>query len=112
MTVTVPDVIVRYYQLTGEPDIDALVSCFTDDASVMLAGSQAQVAVNEAADDAGRSDEVLAYGQIVCTLTSRHEVTTVAFLRDGAPLGVPRADGSLAVQPLTRADYAPLISRR
>lgn len=34
MTVTVPDVIVRYYQLTGEPDIDAFVSCFTDDAIV------------------------------------------------------------------------------
>ncbi|OKI56023.1 nuclear transport factor 2 family protein [Micromonospora sp. CB01531] len=34
MTVTVPEVIVRYYQLSAEPDIDAFVSCFTDDAIV------------------------------------------------------------------------------
>ncbi|RZU76194.1 SnoaL-like protein [Micromonospora kangleipakensis] len=34
MTVTVPDVIARYYQLAGGPDIDAFVACFTDDAIV------------------------------------------------------------------------------
>ncbi|MFU8876317.1 nuclear transport factor 2 family protein [Micromonospora sp. SL4-19] len=34
MTVTIPDVIVRYYRLIGEPDIDAFVACFTDNAIV------------------------------------------------------------------------------
>lgn len=34
MTVTAPDVIARYYRLIAEGDIDAFVSCFTDDASV------------------------------------------------------------------------------
>ncbi|MET7704962.1 GerMN domain-containing protein [Micromonospora sp. NPDC005413] len=81
-------------------------------AGATVTGTQAIVAVDEPADDAGRSDEVLAFGQIVCTLTSRDDVTTVAFLRDGKALGVPRADGSLSTEPRTRADYAPLISER
>ncbi|MFG2054373.1 nuclear transport factor 2 family protein [Micromonospora sp. NPDC048930] len=34
MTVTIPDVIARYYQLIGGPDVDAFVACFTDDAIV------------------------------------------------------------------------------
>ncbi|MFI7575328.1 GerMN domain-containing protein [Micromonospora sp. NPDC049497] len=81
-------------------------------AGTTVTGMQAQVAVEAPDEAAGRSDEVLAFGQIVCTLTSRDDVTTVAFLRDGRPLGVPRADGSLSEQPLVRADYAPLIAPR
>ncbi|SCF12986.1 Sporulation and spore germination [Micromonospora coriariae] len=81
-------------------------------AGATVTGTQARVAVDTPEDDAGRSDEVLALGQIVCTLTSRDDITTVVFLRDGKPLGVPRADGSLSEQPLTRADYAPLITPR
>ncbi|WP_238010684.1 GerMN domain-containing protein [Dactylosporangium sp. AC04546] len=59
-----------------------------------------------------RNDEVLAYGQIVCTLASRDDVGTVRFLQDGRALEVPRADGSLTSDPLTTADYATLISVR
>ncbi|MEU8181075.1 GerMN domain-containing protein [Micromonospora sp. NPDC049044] len=79
-------------------------------AGVTVTGAQAQVAVDEPGDDAGRSDEVLAFGQIVCTLTSRDDITSVMFLRDGRPLAVPRADGSLSDRPLVRADYLPLIA--
>jgi hypothetical protein len=58
----------------------------------------------------GRSDEVLAYAQIVCTLTSQGaEVGTVSFTRDAQTLAVPRGDGSLSTEPLTIADYAGLI---
>ncbi|MFG1799853.1 GerMN domain-containing protein [Micromonospora carbonacea] len=77
-------------------------------AVVGVADGQARVRVDGTGDDAGRSDEVLAFGQIVCTLAARDDVDAVAFLRDGHPLGVPRADGSLSVQPLTPADYAAL----
>jgi spore germination protein GerM len=70
----------------------------------------ATVEIGNRSDGTGRSDEVLAYGQIVCTLTSRDDVHTVSFLHDGQPLRVPRADGSLADGPLTRADYAELIA--
>jgi hypothetical protein len=56
-----------------------------------------------------RSDEVLAYAQIVCTLTSGAEVGTVSFTRGGRPLAVPLGDSRLSAGPLTVADYAELI---
>ena len=54
-------------------------------------------------------DEVLAFGQIVLTLTSIRGVTAVRFTRDGRPLSVPRSDGSLNPAPLTRRDYSELL---
>ncbi|MCF0091363.1 GerMN domain-containing protein [Micromonospora sp. MH99] len=95
-----------------DADLTSALPGAVNAAGVTVTGTQARVAVDEPADDAGRSDEVLAFGQIVCTLTSRDDVTSVTFLRDGRPLGVPRADGSLSEQPLTRTDYAPLITPR
>ncbi len=77
-------------------------------AGVRLAGTRAEVDVPEARDETGRNDEVLAFGQIVCTLTARDEVDSVSFLRGGQPLEVPRADGSLSQAPLTAADYTDL----
>ncbi|WP_041832217.1 GerMN domain-containing protein [Actinoplanes sp. N902-109] len=70
---------------------------------------EAQVEVTEADENNARSDESLAYGQIVCTLTSRAEVSSVVFTRDGERLEVPRADGSLSRGPLFSSDYAALI---
>jgi spore germination protein GerM len=76
------------------------------DVTMTLADGRATVDVG----DVGlRSDDVLAFGQIVCTLTSQLQVGTVSFTSDGTPLGVPRADGSLAVSPLTIADYVKLL---
>ncbi|WP_018219441.1 GerMN domain-containing protein [Salinispora pacifica] len=77
-------------------------------AGIRLTETRAEVDVPSVAEGAGRSDEVFAFGQIVCTLTARPEVDSVSFLRDGAPLGVPRADGSLSPGPLTAADYVEL----
>ncbi|WCN79458.1 GerMN domain-containing protein [Micromonospora sp. LH3U1] len=93
-------------------DLTSALPGAVDAAGATVTGTQARVAVDAPVDDAGRSDEILAFGQIVCTLTSRDDITTVVFLRDGKPLGVPRADGSLSEQPLTRADYATLITPR
>ncbi|SIM69140.1 GerMN domain-containing protein [Micromonospora cremea] len=93
-----------------DSDLTSALPGAVDATGATATGTQARVAVDEPDDDAGRSDEVLAFGQIVCTLTSRDDVTTVVFLRDGRPLAVPRADGLLSEQPLTRADYAPLIT--
>ncbi|PWU48403.1 hypothetical protein DLJ47_28390 [Micromonospora sp. S4605] len=81
-------------------------------AAVRIAGTHAEVEVDAVDDEAGRSDEVLAFGQLVCTLTARADVETVSFLRRGQPLGVPRADGSLSRQPLSAADYTDLITPR
>jgi spore germination protein GerM len=73
-------------------------------------GANAVIDLGTQPAGAGRSDEVLAYGQLVCTLTARRDVDTVSFRYNGQPVGVPRADGSLAQQPLTAADYADLIA--
>jgi hypothetical protein len=71
---------------------------------------RATVVVGERSADGTRNDEMLAYGQIVCTLTSQGaEVGTVSFVSEGRPLGVPRGDGSLDSGPLTVADYSNLI---
>ncbi|MBG0565445.1 GerMN domain-containing protein [Actinoplanes aureus] len=69
----------------------------------------ATVEVGAAGEGAARSDEVLAYGQIVCTLTARTDIATVAFVRAGRPLQVPRGDGTLSSSPLRVADYRSLI---
>jgi spore germination protein GerM len=69
----------------------------------------ATVEVGETDESTGRSDEVLAYGQIVCTLTSRADIAVVSFQRDGRPLQVPRGDLTLTSEPLREADYRSLI---
>ncbi|RKN47843.1 GerMN domain-containing protein [Micromonospora endolithica] len=76
---------------------------------VRLVGTRAEVDVRGVGDENGRSDEILAFGQLVCTLTARTGVDAVSFREDGQPLDVPRADASLSRQPLTAADYATLI---
>ncbi|GGM64294.1 hypothetical protein GCM10011608_57090 [Micromonospora sonchi] len=81
-------------------------------AVVELVDGQARVTLATADAETGRIDEPIAYGQIVCTLTARTDVTGVLFLRDGAVLSVPRADLSLSPGPLTMTDYAALISPR
>ncbi|GIJ23653.1 hypothetical protein Vlu01_42770 [Micromonospora lutea] len=89
----------------------ALPGAFTS-AVVELVDGVAQVTVVLTAVDTGRSDGRLAYGQIVCTLSARTDVNAVLFLEGGAPLSVPRADGSLSSGPLTAGDYAVLINPR
>ncbi len=72
------------------------------------------VVVDLAPADEGsaRSDEALAYAQIVTTLCTRPDVSAVSFVRDGQPVPVPRGDGQLSTGPLTPADYADVIAGR
>jgi hypothetical protein len=57
----------------------------------------------------GRNDDVLAFAQLVCTLTQRPDIRQVAFTRNGQAIGVPRGDGALTSSPLTPTDYAALL---
>ncbi|HEX8344531.1 MAG TPA: GerMN domain-containing protein [Actinoplanes sp.] len=77
---------------------------------VSLAGGVATIDIDDDTDGPGRRDQVLAYGQIVCTLTTRPDVTAVVFEHDAQRLGVPRADLSLTTDPLTAADYTTLTA--
>jgi hypothetical protein len=96
---------------TAEESEDGLSSALTTTTvtNIDLAGRRATVTLGDRAGPGVRSDEVLAFGQIVCTLTSLPDVGTVSFVADGAPLWVPRSDGSLADTPLTIADYSSLL---
>lgn len=76
---------------------------------VVRTGSTVVVPLAATPDGLGRSDEVLAYAQVVATLTSLPGVAAVRFVRDGEALSVPRADGSLSDGALTRSDYAELL---
>ncbi len=58
----------------------------------------------------GRSatENVLAVGQIVLSVTALQSVDEVTFWRDGAPVEALLADGALTTKPLTAADYEAL----
>ncbi len=60
----------------------------------------------------GRSatENVLAVGQIVLSLTALDTVDEVTFWRDGSPVEALLADGALTTKPLTAADYEALRS--
>jgi hypothetical protein len=77
--------------------------------SVTISDAQATVELATGLEGTGRTDDILAFAQIVCTLTSRTDVKTVIFTRAGQRVEVPRADSSLSRDPLTAADYANLI---
>jgi hypothetical protein len=81
-------------------------------AGIQVRGSRAVVDLTAAIEGAARSDEVLAYAQLVCTLTGRDDISDVVFTRAGNPIAVPTGDGSLSTGPLTLADYRGLVASR
>ncbi|MEV6527817.1 GerMN domain-containing protein [Longispora sp. NPDC051575] len=79
---------------------------------VRVTDGQAVVTVTAALDAVSRNDEILAFGQVVCTLTARDDVNGVVFTRDRQRIAVPRGDASLSQGPLTATDYTSLIAGR
>jgi spore germination protein GerM len=76
---------------------------------VTVENGQAVVSLGPALAAAGRNDQFLAFGQIVCTLDARADVDSVIFTLDGQVVAVPRGNGSLSKSPLTAADYEGLL---
>lgn len=79
---------------------------------VEVSSGEAMVELAPAPEGTGRTDDVLAFAQIVCTLADLPNVDRVSFIRDGQRLDVPRGDGPLTQEPLTPADYSNLIAPR
>lgn len=77
---------------------------------VQVSDGRATVELTAALDEGGRTDQILGFAQIVCTLTAKAGITAVSFTRGGQIVGVPRADGSLSDAPATAADYASLLA--
>ncbi len=56
-------------------------------------------------------EQALALGQLVYTITADSGVDTVRFQVDGEAVKLPRADGSLTENQVSRADYRGLLAR-
>jgi hypothetical protein len=95
---------------TEQERASGVVSALAGTDLVMGARHSRRTAIVDVAKPSIRTDEVLAYGQIVCTLAARDDVDAVRFVQDGRALEVPRADGSLTAGPLAFADYQALIA--
>jgi hypothetical protein len=72
-------------------------------------GGIARVDLLPAITDLGGDEQLLAVAQLVCTLTGQPGVGPVAFTLEGASVDVPRGDGSLTSEPVSRDDYADLL---
>jgi spore germination protein GerM len=72
--------------------------------------AQVTIELDDAFAEVAGSDQVLALGQIVMTLTSIPTVGSVVFRQGGRPLDVPLPDGTLVRRPVLRADYASLVA--
>ena len=59
-------------------------------------------------ESTARTDQVLAYGQIVCTLDALPDIDGVSFMHGGEAVQVPKGDASLSKDVLTAADYSNL----
>jgi spore germination protein GerM len=77
--------------------------------SVTLANGIASVDLRPAVSDLSGDDQLLAVAQLVCTLTGRAGIGQVSFTLEGAPVDVPRGDGSLTDEPVSRDDYEALF---
>lgn len=77
--------------------------------SVTLQAGTASVDFAKTSEQTLTADPLATIAQLVCTLTAQPGVGLVAFTVNGLAIEVPRADGSLSDQPVTRDDYRPLF---
>ena len=78
--------------------------------SVALIAGVAQVDLSGGFIEATGTEQLLALGQVVCTLTAQPGVGQVHFTLDGRRAEVPRGNGSLTVDAVSRDDYASLMA--
>jgi hypothetical protein len=79
-------------------------------ADAAIVDGQARVELATPIEGAAPSGDRLAYAQVVCTLTSLPNVSTVVFTRGNQPIGVPEGDGSVSLGPLSCANYTDVIA--
>jgi len=97
---------------SGPTDSESLLglrSALTDLAAiddVDIEGSTAFIDLNESFTTLGGSDQVIAIAQFVFTVTEWPSVDQLVVRVDGEQVEVPRDDGTLTRDPLTRADYS------
>jgi hypothetical protein len=73
--------------------------------SVDVTRGLATVDLSEAFADLGGADQLVALAEIVYTATARPGVGQVLFTLEGEPTEIPRGDGSLSSDAVTRSDF-------
>jgi hypothetical protein len=76
--------------------------------SASVTGGVAAVDLGPAFTEIGGRDQIVALAQIVSTLTGLPGVGRVSFTLQGSPVGVPRGDGAITTDSVSRDDYATL----
>lgn len=82
----------------------------TEGVPVQLAPDQVAVVLNPEFGNLPSQEQLLILGQVVLTLTAAPDISVVFVDQDGTPVGVPLPSGRLSSEPVTAADYAPLIA--
>ncbi|MGW1342761.1 GerMN domain-containing protein [Kribbella sp. NPDC002412] len=77
-------------------------------AVVAVQGTRVVLELSGETDGRSATENVLAVGQIVLSVTALQSVDEVTFSRAGEPVEALLADGALTTQPLTAADYEAL----
>ena len=89
-------------------DLGSVLTSRDEVASVRARGGVAIVELGDRFVDI--PSQTLALAQVVYTVTSRPGVGQVRFVLGGKRIEVPRADGSLTKDPVTRDDYSEFLS--
>ncbi len=76
-----------------------------------LSGTRVVLELSGETEGRSATENVLAVGQIVLSVTALPSVDEVTFSRGGVPVEALLADGALTTDPLTAADYASLRAR-
>jgi hypothetical protein len=74
--------------------------------SIGISGGIASVDLGPDFTDIVGRDQIMALAQIVSTVTGLAGVGRVSFTLEGVPVGVPRADGAVTTESVSRDDYA------
>jgi hypothetical protein len=74
--------------------------------SIGISGGIANVDLGTGFTDIVGRDQIMALAQIVSTVTGLPGVGRVSFTLEGVPVGVPRGDGSVTTESVSRDDYA------
>jgi spore germination protein GerM len=97
---------------SGPTDMESLLglrSALTDIAAVddlAVEGSTASVDLNDSFTTLGGNDQIIAIAQLVFTVTEAPTIDQLVITVEGANVEIPRADGTLTSDALTRADYS------
>ena len=75
-----------------------------------IGGGVATIDLDAALAARPTTDQLTVVAQLVCTLTEQPGIGQVRFTVERVPIAVPRGDGSATSDPVSRQDYATLIS--